>query len=305
MADVLVCTALYEAVRPFLPSYISALRAAAAQTDTGIRALFALDGFSRPEDALQNLGTGIQRYYVDASGTSPAGVRKRLVGAALEISSPVLVFTDADDMLEPRAFDLHLEALQRGDFSFGDQRHVDMDGCLMDRTLFDGMNPGSVAGISMLLDRNFLGFGSTAVWRHRVTARAADIPSAVVAADWWFFSILILDGLIGAQTTEPVVRYRQHPQNLLGPRADPNLTAFLSRCRVARLHYQHLPIPEAVARLNAIERTIAAIEREPSAWTGVIERACQETGVWFEDVWRVARPFLALPPAPDELSPRA
>lgn len=300
MTRILVCTAVYEGVRAFLPEYVNSLRAAAACAEARVEVLFAVDGLLEPGAALAALGTAVPHRFIDASGGSVAMVRKRLLHAAVTDGADLLVFADADDMMEQGGLAQHMEALKDADFSYGDQLPVDERGNSAGPPFFEGAGvPFRLDSAAPLARRNFVGFTASAVRRTRVPPEAMEFPSCVLAADWWFYTMLARAGRLGTRTRGPVVRYRLHSDNVLGPRPTPTLESMLRRCTIAMKHYAALPPDrETHASSLAIERLAQRLTAEPQAWTAAIARACAERGVWFDDVWRLASAFLPEPAEP-------
>lgn len=293
MPHIVACTAIYKGVLPFVADYGAAISRAITRCSEPVEILVALDGLGMPDELLRALSPGIRLTCVEASNLSPARVRSHLLHAAGKLSPDVLVFTDADDMLEPDAFSQHLAALENADFSFSDQIPVDRDGHITGPTFFMGRDvPAEISGPEVLLDRNFVGFTASAVRHNCLTETARNIPGSVGAADWWFFSMLLLAGNKGQRTEKPVVRYRLHGANILGPKPDPSLASFRRRCVLAQNHYAALPQNDAThSRLRAVNQLIEALDATPDAWQDRIAAACAKPGVWFEDVWRLASLF--------------
>lgn len=291
--DVLVCTALYAGALPYVERYAAALRRAAAASNANVELLLALDGVDRNLRELEPLDD-LPRQFLVAGGLDVAGVRSRLLRAAHEGKALLVVFTDADDMLEPTALAQHIAALETADFSYGDQIPIDRGDAVLQESFFAGLSiPRRVHSPMTLLFRNFIGFTGAAVRREKLPEEALQVPAGVQAADWWFFTILLHRGLAGQQTEYPVVRYRLHGANTLGPVPDATLPAFRRRCEIALAHYRALPPSGPVTEcIRAVTRLVQSVASDPATWQPKVAGACAVRGVWFDDVWRLAKAFL-------------
>ena len=291
MLGIAVCTVLYESARPFAASYIEALGSAVAAVDGAVQMVFAVDDFTGAERAFMPLrDIGPARFCQTRSGANMAEVRSTLLHAAAGSDVDVLAFTDIDDMLLPDGLRRHVEALQGADFSYGDQIPIDEVGSVIGPPFMAGADvPWRLSDPNELLRRNFVGFSASAVWRRRVPERLLSIPHQVVAADWWFYTMLLHEGRRGARTSGPVVAYRSHQSNLLGPRPRATIEGMERRCDIVRRHYSALPPDPVIATHDdAMVRLLAELRRDGSETATRLRRACDAPGVWYEDIWRMA-----------------
>jgi len=285
-----ICAALYEAGRPFLAPFVAAVSAAAARHD----ALFvaAIDGLRDYHAALAGLAERLERVSVEVPpGHTPAGVRRWLLDAAAHSGADVLVFVDMDDVIAPRALDSHLAALADADFSYGDLALIDAAGQPLGRRFFDGARvPARVTDIAAIRDRNFLGFSNTAVRTARISPVALTVPDSVVAADWWFFTMLVLGGLCGQRTAEPVGAYRLHGANLLGAGGPRSVAELIGQSEAMLRHYRAFAAYPALAgRAAALETLLAVAHDAPeNDLAARLDGLAQRPGAWFEAVSRLA-----------------
>lgn len=285
-----ICAALYEAGRPFLAGFVAAVRAAAS----GHEAVFvaAVDGLHDAEDALADLAGQLDIYTVEVPpGRTPAGVRRAMLAAGQESGASVLVFIDMDDLIAPRALDLHLDALRGADFSYGDMDLIDVDGDGLGRRFFDTAGvPGEVDNIAAITNRNFLGFSNTAVRVNRIAPVALAVPEDVVAADWWFYTMLLLGGLTGKKTAGPVAAYRIYEANTLGAGAPRTATDAIGQTEAMLRHYRafsaHPVLGERAAETaQVLAKLRSASEQELTSYLGASDN---DGGAWFEGIARIA-----------------
>ena len=284
-----ICSAVYEAARPYLADFTAGVSVAARGRDVSV--LLAVDRLDEARGTLGPLCDSLPVTLLDASaGTSPTAVRRHLLSTARQCDADILVFTDCDDVLEPDALASHAAALEGADFSYGDQILIDSAGRPSGDTLFGHWNPPwHATGPGALLDGNFMGFSAAAIWRSRFPAEAAAPPPTVVATDWWVFTMLLMAGRKGARAPRPVVRYRQYAANANGLLPDASVDAVRCRASIAVAHFDALPEhPEIMQRRSALARLRGALETAPGRVEALAKRTRSSHPMWYADVLRIA-----------------
>ncbi len=282
-----ICTALYEAGRPYLEAYAAGLRAAVGGTDAGL--VLALDDFVAPDPLITALGQICPVSTVKVrDGATPAQVRQSLIAAGLESGADILVFADMDDMLAANAPGLHADALAAGsgaDISFGDLDLMDARGEYLRRRFFDGVDvPRHVDDPAVLAGRNFLGLSNTAVRASALTEEALHIPADVVAADWWVFTTLLRAGRTARRTMSPVGAYRLYGGNTLGAGVPATRAQLQRSIDIALRHYRAFPATRELAtRHGRLEMLAQILSGCPETQAAAALNACAgRPGVWFE-----------------------
>ena len=292
-----ICAALYEAGRPYLADFTASVGAAAAGRP--VRFVGAVDGLVNAPDALADLAARLDVRLVEVPpGHTPAGVRRAMLAAAQASGADILVFADMDDMLAADALDLHVAALADADFSYGDLTLTDAAGKALGRRFFAGADvPDRIDGAGAIAGRNFLGFSNTAVIASRLTPVALMVPEDIVAADWWFFTMLALAGLKGQKTAAPVAAYRMHDANTLGAGAPRTRAQAIAQADALVRHYQAFRAdPAMAARLGrAVElRARLGAATEP-AFAAATAAPDDRHGIWFDGLARLAARLDARP----------
>jgi len=296
-----ICAALYEAGRPFLAGFVEALRAAAPEGVAGRDAVFvaAVDGLDDAVEALADLAGRLDIVTVDvAAGHTPAGVRRAMLAAGQESGADVLVFIDMDDLIAPGALDMHLDALRDADFSYGDMDLIDGAGHSLGRRFFDNAGvPDQVDDVLAIRDRNFLGFSNTAVRVNRIAPVALTVPEDIVAADWWFFTMLLLGGLRGKKAAGPVAAYRIHDANILGAGGPRTVSQAIGQTEAMLRHYRAFSAhPVLAGRAEDTEKMLAKLRSAPAQdLTASLGASADEAGAWFEGIGRIAENLSAMP----------
>ena len=284
-------TALYPAALSWFGDFCDGVRSASAGKNvTLVLALDGIDPDTYPDIYmdLRNLeNSNLNVFAFNATG-SPADIRVAMLKIALDRSSDIIVFADADDSLYSRAFDLHTEALQSADISFSDMDIIDQNGQCDGRTFFQGARiPRRLCNMSPLVHRNFLGLTNTAI-RRQVLANL-DITSTphVTAFDWWMFTSLLIQGAKAQKTTKSVTRYRHHPHATLGAFPDTARKSVAKRCSIVAEHATCFPNHPALTQFGQAARHMEnALNNDEHHHTAILQ-ACAGPGVWFEDISRL------------------
>lgn len=286
MTTFAVCTALYEAARPYLPAYLAGLRSAAQGQDLSL--VLAIDDFRAPEEFLAEAETICAVTVVKAPDqATPARVRRSLLLEATATPLDVLIFADIDDVLAPNAPDLHDAALATADISFGDLRLINASGEDTGARFFDHADiPWQVIGADHLRNRNFLGLTNTAIRREAVRDAALAVPNNVVAVDWWLFTTLLQAGLKAQRVPGNVADYRIFAENELGIGAPTTRAALRHMIDIALRHYRAFPaVPDLALRYARLE----LLADEVAGWSShelavALSASSEHPGVWFESL---------------------
>jgi hypothetical protein len=284
MARIAFCAALYEAGRPYLPDFLAGIRAAARGHEACLIA--AIDDLVRPRYAFSDLQGEVPVELAQAPArSSPAAVRRLMLGTALRSGADVLVFSDMDDVLLADAADLHLAALEDAAFSYGDLCLMDAAGDDLHQRFYDGAGvPQAVASGDAILRRSFLGLSNTAIRADRMTVAALQVPDDIAAVDWWLFATLLQAGRRGARTAAPVARYRLYQSNALGAGVPASPDALRRTYAIMQRHYQAFRAARGVAvRLAIIEDQMARLAlASPGAVAARLASMRDQPGVWYE-----------------------
>ena len=279
-----ICTALYEAGRPYLEAYTAGLRAAVAGTDACL--VLAIDDFDVPAPVITALrGICPVSTIKVRDGATPAQVRQSLITAGLETGGDILIFADMDDMLAANAPGLHEDALAQADISFGDLELMDARGEYLRRRFFDDVDlQRQVDDPAALAGRNFLGLSNTAVRATALPEEALHIPADVVAADWWIFTTLLRAGRTARRTMSPVGAYRLYGGNTLGAGVPATRAQLQRSIDIAMRHYKAFPATRELAtRHGRLETMTQLLSAASDTQMAVALNACAgRPGVWFE-----------------------
>ena len=293
-----ICSAAYPEAPEFIADFFAGVDAASRAYPETELILAVEHGF----DAFAGLaGKFATRLPVQARPaprpTTPAGLRHLMLTVAAASDADIVVFADFDDRLLPEAFGLHERALDDADISYGDMVLADSRGLPVGRRFFDGAAiPDSFVGAEAILERNFLGFGNTAMRRATLAQADLSLPSDAMPADWWFFTALLSTGLAARRTEGAVSLYRCHGNSTLGGKASATTTSLRRRADLALTHYAQLADRiDAGAARRAVERLVAFIDRGNQSFAAVESALDGCPPIWLEDVARASRAVAELP----------
>jgi hypothetical protein len=278
MKSAVICTACF----PVAPAVAADYRAGVADQGEGVRQLLVCEdgiGDLAPFDA------GRAEIIHASPGITGAGLRQALFRAIGErAEADAVIFADCDDRLLPGAVAAYLAALEDADIAVANMEVTDVSGRPLGRNFFDGTDlPGRVADPDALARRNWMGLTNTAVRRAALDWSALSIPNPAEAADWWLFTTLLRDGLCAATLPAPLTRYRSNPNGTLGYGPAREVAVLEQRLRLIANHQTALlggPEPEIFALQARAVQQPESLEPELAA--------LPETGVWYEDVFRLA-----------------
>ena len=147
-------------------------------------------------------------------GKTPAQVRGVGIKFAIKNNYQFLVFTDIDDYFSENRLETSVKGLRENCIVYNDLVPVNELG----RTLFANHEyfsfPDKINDFNCLLHYNIIGMGSAAVQVRSMPK--IDIPPDVIAVDWWFFTVLLLNGMQGNFLKDVKTFYRQGNNNLVG-----------------------------------------------------------------------------------------
>ena len=282
MTNVCIATVTYPGVRSYLPEFFAALNHfknyelyVLEQGESGV-AEFCDNVFSVSEDL------------------SIPAVRSKLFSQLKETTDcPHYIFVDSDDRLRPNALDMHCEALENSDFSYGDQVLYQKDFANpLGYTLFEKMHvPERLESVDDLMLGNCVGLSALAVTRKGLEALPKNIPESLTAIDWFAAVRLLQSGLKG-QRVGCVTDYRLKGQSLdvLGLPETPDET--VRRAQIVLHHYRELLDSEGVHSLvDKVKHLIEGVQKNPEFLLNLAKEILPEKFMWYEDVTKLAQAY--------------
>ena len=284
MYNFVICVSIYPKAKPFLRDFLTALRDATKKFK--VKILFILDNLDikHENELTENLNSSFFEIIKIREYKTLSEIRNILFKTAIKENSDSILFTDCDDLLEKNALHHHALTLEKYDFSFSNQILINENGEFLKKTLFDNWAvPKVVNNINQLLNGNFIGFSASAVRSNSFSSKDIVIPKNIIASDWWLFSNLVLQGCIGGITSDPVVRYRQHNENLITTKLKTfNLEKVLNLINSLILHFFYLPeLPEIQKRYLALLNLKKQIIKDPNMIKKDFENIFNIRNMWY------------------------
>jgi hypothetical protein len=283
-----IITVLYPAALSFVGQWAAGVVdniAAAAEAPFKIEpgVIVLCDGIAEGHASLDALSRRADVQFLSATDT-PARLRLQLLRRAASLGFERLICSDIDDRLRPRALLAHAEALDAGDFSYGDHVLIDEHGKPLGHELFDNWDvPSRLRQPEALLLGNFVGFGALGLQTDIVNKLPEAVPQNIGAFDWWAATRLLKSGCTGVRTRIPVNSYRLHGNNLLGARQPSDERSWQAEVGLAVAHFQAFADDPRYADYVGL---LQQLSREP--FSAREQPAVQFRAPWFSEVMQAA-----------------
>lgn len=225
-----VCSVLYPAMLPWLSPFLASLR---AQTDQHFDLWLGLDEVSQQHVEPQLGKLAVQ--FMESQQESIATFRGRLLSRVCR-EYEAIILVDSDDVLLADRVRRAKQALQYADVSGCALQLVDQTGLDLNLTFnYEG------AGIweHDLSRLNVFGFSNSA-FRSPVLEQCLPLPGNVVLVDWLVISLVLAHGGRLTFDRDPLMQYRQHPQNTAQVRTPFTPEQVTRAARLVLNHYQFL-----------------------------------------------------------------
>lgn len=237
---VVILGVLYPGIENYLDDYLASLD---NQSYMNFDIWIFNDGFNK--ELLKRYVNKYKRlniYEKNITGDfTPAQIRETAIKETKD-TYDYLIFTDTDDYFSSNRIETSLRALENYDFCYNDMILVDFNGEIISKdTYFTNKdNPKIVSDFHQLLNNNFCGLSNTAINLKTVNLDFLKIPKIIIAADWWIFSILLMQGYRGSFLDDTFTYYRQHETNTVGGLCNISEKQLLRGIHVKKEHYKLL-----------------------------------------------------------------
>jgi len=196
----------------------------------------------------------------------------------------IVVMADCDDRLRPGALEAFEAGLRTADVTAADMAIMDGDGLCTGAHFFAGADiPDDVFDPAALTDKNWFGMSNTAMRAVVFADGAPQIPETIQAVDWWLYHQILAQGFQAQRLDCVVTDYRSTPRSTLGYGPARSLETLARRVNIVTQHQRAV----AGTASGAIEGLVARMADDPVGLEADL-RKLPETGVWYEDVFRLA-----------------
>jgi len=226
--DTLLFGVVYENVKPFLDEYFKSLD---NQTEINFDLLILNDGYNDkiPDCRINNIIINVEK------NETPAQIRQFGIQYAIENKYKNLIFTDTDDDYSENYVESFIAGLDKSDFIYSNIVPVDNKGCAVKSNFIMSDYTKQYKDI---IKYNFIGLGCSAVRSEII--REINIPSDIIAVDWFLYTILLLNGFAGKLVENASVYYRQHYNNTVGGLKQLDRVRLLKGIDIKEKHYRYI-----------------------------------------------------------------
>ncbi len=166
--------------------------------------------------ALEDKLDGLNHIIIDAIG-SPSENRTQGINFARKNGYKYIVFCDSDDTFLPERFERTIEEFETScaDILVGNLNVVDKDMSMLIGDYFSMEIPSNRwIDADFIKDKNIFGMSNTAL-RLATLNEDVNLPETPIA-DWYLFTMLLIQGLKAKYIGDSYVNYRQYDSNMIG-----------------------------------------------------------------------------------------
>jgi glycosyltransferase involved in cell wall biosynthesis len=151
---------------------------------------------------------------------TPSKNRQHGINYCIDNRYDVLIFGDSDDYFASNRVELSLQLLEESDIVVNDVSLFNENGIYEDKYFSHRLDNLDVVDLDFIKDKNIFGLSNTAIKLENISKVIFD--DKIIAVDWYFFKILLKQGLKAVFTNEIVTYYRQYDNNIIGLRVEDN-----------------------------------------------------------------------------------
>lgn len=290
---------LYPGVEPFLEDYFGSIVNQSTKN-------FELYLFKN--DFTSSLNEYLERF-------SLAGIKVKLLDVPLPTKSPLsarqfilntlraefvrgeienIIFTDSDDYFHEKRVELSLQALVSSDIVFNDLTPFTSETREFFPSLFS-QRPFTKLAFKDMLNKNIVGYSHVAMKAKHLQKLPIIIPESLGGVtDWWFFSLLLAQGLEAVFIDGATTYYRQYSLNTAGLKGKFTLEQIEFGLEVKRRHYtvllsylsedQKLLVEEELEKIKKLEEKFYFPQAKQDYLVKINEIASNKIFYWWEQI---------------------
>ena len=226
--DTLLMGVVFEDVKPYLNKYIESLN---NQSTKNFDLLILNDGYKEdiPVNKINNQIISI------LNNQTSAQIRQFGINYAIENNYKIIIFTDTDDYYSQNYVESLMFGLENNDFVYSNIVPVDNNGITINNYF---SLPHETKRYEQIIKYNYVGLGCSAV--KSAIIREINIPSDIIAVDWYLYTILLLNGFAGKLVEIASVYYRQHYNNTVGGLKQLDRVRLLKGIDIKEKHYLYI-----------------------------------------------------------------
>ncbi len=220
---------------------------------------------------------------------SPIKIRKYLIDYAIEKKYDLLIFGDADDVMEKnrieKIVEMHVYTNDNYDFYYDNIFLLSKP----NQDFFKDRMPIKIESETPILKYNFLGLGNTAIniIKTKKFLSKMHLPNKIIAFDWYIYTYLLLNKCIGICTNSKIF-YRIHENNMAGNTNTLNHEKLFRGIKVKKYHYGALknlsPVFENYERkILKLEKFLLNTKNE-ERYINIINKNFGHASFWWENI---------------------
>lgn len=169
--------------------------------------------------------------------SSPAKNREHGINYCINNEYDILIFGDSDDYFANNRVEKSIEFLENNDVVVNDLSLFDSNGIYKNNYISNRLENNFIVNLDFIKNKNIFGLSNTAISLDHVSM--LNIPSNLIAVDWYIFSLLLLSNKKAIFTNETTSYYRQYTQNTVGFK-ELDIASLKQGIKIKKIHFQNL-----------------------------------------------------------------
>lgn len=166
-----------------------------------------------------------------------SGNRALGINYAIEKQYEYLMLCDIDDLFSPIRVEKTMSIMPICDIVVNELNIVDADNKLIETAYFShSVNTETVFDNEFIKDKNLFGFSNTTMRVSKLSQ--VSFPKDLRIVDWYFYTLLLNNGLKARFMPEALTYYRQHSGNMIGL-SSYTIDVFKAQLQLKKKHYSY------------------------------------------------------------------
>jgi hypothetical protein len=225
----------------------------------------------------------------NVSNYNPIKIRKYLINYAIEKKYDILIFSDADDIMEESRLEkiVGKHVHTKGNYGF----YYDNIFLLSKPTydFFKGRMPKKVQLVDSITKYNFLGLGNTAIniKKTKTILSRMLVSNKIIAFDWYIYTYILSNRYSGICTNYKIF-YRIHENNIAGNTNILDHKKLFKGIKVKKYHYGALknlfPVFENYERKILKLEKFLSDKKNEKRYIDIINKNFSHASFWWENI---------------------
>lgn len=231
MEKIALFTVFYPGAEIYVDDFFQSIK---SQTCKNFELIIVNDGYK--DKNLQSLCPELP--IIELGGANKISTNRAIgIKYAIDNHYDYLLLFDVDDYFSPLRVEKSVEAIADADIIVNDLDIVDANRKVFFESYFSkSIGPDIELNPEFLLDKNIFGFSNTALRVSKL--ERITFPEDLQIVDWYYFTILLREGLHAKFLPLALTEYRQHSANMIGI-ATYSLEMFKNLLLLKKKHYSY------------------------------------------------------------------